>query len=129
MDSKHSKANLNPANEIQSIRMQICKRDSKQSNANSNCSNANLNYSNEIRNIQHQILTIRKEFDVFECKFELLEKDSKHSYANWTSHKEFEANSNHLNEIWSIWMYILTLKTDSNNSNANLNPSNKVQSI
>ena len=38
-----------------------------------------------------QILTIRKGLETFECKFELFEKDSKHSKQIRTIWKGFEA--------------------------------------
>ena len=47
-------------------------RDSKHSNGNSN-------HSKGIRSIQLQIRTIKKGFIAFECKFEPLKRDSKHS--------------------------------------------------
>ena len=90
-NSKHSNANSNPSNEIQSIRMQIqtiqngleafeCKfksfeRDSKHANANSNHSKRIRSIRIQIRStrkgIRIQIQTIRKGLEPFECKFKL----------------------------------------------------------
>ena len=61
-------------------------------------SNPNSNHSKGIRSIRMQIRTTRKGFKAFECKFEPLERDSKHS----------NANSNHSKGIRSIRMQILT---------------------
>ena len=47
-----------------------------------------------------QILTIRKEFEVFECKFRPFERDPKH----------LNPNLNYSNEIWSIRMQIRTIQ-------------------
>ena len=47
-----------------------------------------------------QILTIRKEFEAFECKFQPFERDSKH----------LNPNSNYSNEIRSIRMQIWTIQ-------------------
>ena len=92
-DSKSSNANSNPWNEIQSIQMHIlaieqwfyCKFDQ------------NLKHSNEIQRIRMQILTIQNRFEVLECKFKLVERDS-------------NPNSNHLKGIRSIQMQILTIR-------------------
>ena len=46
-----------------------------------------------------QILTIRKGFEIFECKFEPFDRELKHS----------SANSNHLKGIRSIRVQILTI--------------------
>ena len=62
--------------------------------------NANSNNSKEIRIIQMQILTIRKRFEVFECKFKPLERDLKH----------LNANSNHSKVIRSIRIQIQTTR-------------------
>ena len=47
-----------------------------------------------------QIRTIRKAFEAFECNFEILKRDSKHS----------NANTNHSKGIRSIRMQILTVQ-------------------
>ena len=47
-----------------------------------------------------QIVTILKEFEAFECKFEPFERDSNHS----------NGNSNRSNDIQTIWMQILTIR-------------------
>ena len=50
-----------------------------------------------------QIRTIQKAFEAFECKFEVLKRDLKHS----------NANTNHSKGIWSIRMQILTVQKGS----------------
>ena len=47
-----------------------------------------------------QILTIRKEFEAFEGKFEPFEKDSKHLNANSNHSKGFRSNRMHIETIW-----------------------------
>ena len=111
--SKHS-------NGILTIQMQIrCIRKGFESfewkfkpfQRNSNCSKPKLNHSNEIRSIRMQISNIRK---AFECKFEPLERDSKHSKAYFKFSKRMLTIWNqirtHSNEIRSIWMEIWTIQ-------------------
>jgi len=68
-------------------------------------------YLKGIRSIRMQVRTIRKGFEVFECKFQPFELDSKLS----------NVNLNLLNGIRSVWMQILTFERDSKHSNANSN--------
>ena len=57
-------------------------------------------HSKAIRNFLIEILTIGKEFEAFECKFEPFKRDSKHS----------NANSNRSKGIPSIRMQIRTIR-------------------
>ena len=94
-------------------KFELLERDSMHSNPNSNrdrkVSHANSKHSKEIRSIRMQILTIRKEFEAFQSKFE-----------------RFDRDSNPSNEIRSIQMHILAIERDSSHSNANCNHSNKI---
>jgi len=49
-----------------------------------------------------QIRTIRNGLEAFECKFEQFERDSKRS----------NANLNHSEGIWSIWMEIRNIRME-----------------
>ena len=96
-DSNQSNANSNHSNEIRTVQMQIRtfkKRDS-------NHSKANWNHSNKIRSIRMQIRTIRTWFEALKCKFEQFKRHSKH----------LNATSNHLKGILNIRMQIRIVRT------------------
>ena len=147
-ESKHSKPNSNPLNEIQirTIRKGFeafeCKFEpfeiySKHLNVNSNDLKG-------IRSIRIQIRTIWKEFEALDRKFEPFERNWRIRMQIQTIRKGIEAfeckyliaNTNHSKGIWSIRMQIRTIRkgfkpveSHLEHSIANLNHSKKIRSI
>ena len=72
-----------------------------------------------------QTLTIRKEFEAFECKYEPLEIDYKHSNANSNHLKGFQSIRTQIRTIWkgfeAFKCKFEPFEKDSKHSNANLN--------
>ena len=75
----------------------------------------NLNHSKGIPTNWKQIRYIRKEFEVFKCKFEPFERDTKHSNVNSKDSKgirsvRMELNSSHSKGIRSEQTEIRTIQ-------------------
>ena len=76
-------------------------------------SNANSTHLNQIQSIRMQILTIQTKFEAFECQFEAfyqIVSIQNGFQALEAFERDSNANSNHLDQIWSIGMQIRKIR-------------------